>query len=133
MGSSDDTTLWGSSSLLVQVTVVPAWTLSAGGVNEKLSIVTAEGATAGAAAAVSPWAWAPPVAAEAALAAWVGPPQAVRPTAANVAVAIARWARREKGRGIGVHLSGCREKPGSRLCPGRYGGGGPARDTGDDC
>src|SRR5437867_636244 len=70
MGSSDGTTLWGSSSLFVQVTVVPALTLMAAGMNEKLSIVTAEVATAAwatgvvAGAAASGWAWS-------AVAAWV--------------------------------------------------------------
>src|SRR5438045_940271 len=83
MGSSDDTTLWGSSSLFVQVTVVPALTWMAAGMNEKLSMVTAEVATAGWAAGVAAGA-ASVVVAAAIVAACVAPPQAVNPTAASV-------------------------------------------------
>src|SRR5712692_377889 len=99
MGSSDDTTLWGSSSLFVQVTAVPALTLMAAGMNEKLSMVIAEVATAGwavgaaAGAGASAWAWAAGavcvVAAAALVAACVAPPHAVKPTAANVPIATA--------------------------------------------
>src|SRR5438105_14260953 len=96
MGSSVDTTLWGSSSLFVQVTVVPALTLMAAGMNEKLSIVTAEVATAawatGVVAGAVAWAWAWSAVAPSVVAC-VGPPHAVRPTAASVRIATARPAR----------------------------------------
>src|SRR5437763_4333628 len=104
MGSSDDTTLWGSSSLFVQVTMVPALTLMAAGMNEKLSMVTAEVATAGwaAAAGASAWAWAAGaacvVAAAALVPACVAPPHAVNPTAASVPIATVRPAGRENGK-----------------------------------
>src|SRR5436190_7056963 len=127
MGSSDDTTLWGSSSLLVQVTLVPALTLIAAGMNEKLSTVTAGVATAAsvagveAGAAISRWAgWSAPAAAPAA---WLGPPQAVRPTAANEPVARPSRARRDKGSGMGSTFLDTGRRPVRGLSPGRYGRG----------
>ena len=82
MGSSPDTTLWGSSSRFVQVTVVPALTVMAAGMKEKLSMVTAGVATAAWAVGVagaSAWAWAAAGAAACVVAAAAFAPACVAP------------------------------------------------------
>src|SRR4051812_30769088 len=103
IGSSADTTLWGSSSGLVQGTVVPALTVMAPGGKAKLSMGTAEGAAGAWAAGVASGRG---LAAAALVAVWLAPPQAVRATAASGAITTARRARREKRRDMGFHLSG---------------------------